>query len=558
MLDRIRQFLKLHRLWLGLGAVAIPLALLLGLQLKWLSSLERTSAIAERAWLSNYIEAVSSEVEFFYRAQAERTLNIPDELFGHPVGKMAAHLRKKNVEGVHAIFVTRFDAAEAPWHGLLVFDPERATWVEEGDNEAIFAAIDIALSPWEILANKGVLLTTHKMTVDEKDPSNRIVLSPISDDACRIIGVAGLVIDTEFFSEELLPRTIEKSLPKFFDERTRRNLLITVRDREGQAVIGPSRVFEHEEEVVDGLTFVFSDWTLGLGSRGTTSEQWARTNFLLNLSLTVALAVVLLGGITFMLRTASREVRLSRMKSEFVSNVSHELRTPLASIRVFGEFLRLGRVQDIEKSRKYGEYIENESRRLTQLINNILDFSKIESGAKRYDLERTDLDEIVRESVHTWAVSLKHRGVHLRYEAPTVGTSEIVVDGDAIRQALANLVDNAVKYSDDGKEIVVSLRREQDRLDLSVRDEGIGISRSEQKKIFERFHRVGTGLVHDVKGSGLGLSIVQHIVLAHGGEILVDSEPGRGSTFSIRLPLEAPERSTPAVDLDRATQLGET
>ena len=558
MIDRIRQFLKLHRLWFGLGAVAIPLALLLGLQLKWLSSLERTSAIAEKAWLSNYIEAVSSEVEFFYRAQAERTLNIPDELFGRSEDKLAAHLRKKTVEGVRAIFVTRFDAMEGPWDGLLVFDPERSGWVEESDEETIFAAIDIALSPWEILANKGVLLTSHNMTVDEKDPSNRIILSPISDDACRVIGVAGLVLDTDYFKEDLLPRAIEKSLPKFFDGRTRRNLLITVRDREGQAVIGPSRVFEHEEEVVDGLTFVFSDWTMGLGSRGTTSEQWARTNFLLNLSLTVALAVVLLGGITFMLRTASREVRLSRMKSEFVSNVSHELRTPLASIRVFGEFLRLGRVQDADKSRRYGEYIENESRRLTQLINNILDFSKIESGAKRYELEPTDLDEIVRESIQTWAVGLKHRGVQLRYEPPAAAIAEVVADGEAIRQALANLVDNAVKYSGDGKEIVVSLRRDQDRLDLSVRDVGIGISRSEQQKIFERFHRVGTGLVHDVKGSGLGLSIVQHIVLAHGGEILVDSEPGRGSTFSIRLPLVTPEPSAQAVDLDRATQLGET
>ena len=192
------------------------------------------------------------------------------------------------------------------------------------------------------------------------------------------------------------------------------------------------------------------------------------------------------------------------------------------------------------------------------MINNILDFSKIESGAKQYELERNDLAEIVRESVHTWAVSLKHRGVHLRYEAPAAGPTSVVVDGDAIRQALANLVDNAVKYSTQSKEIVVSLRRSGDRLDLSVRDEGIGISRSEQEKIFERFHRVGTGLVHDVKGSGLGLSIVRHIVEAHGGEIVVDSEPGRGSTFSIRLPLEAPESREAAVEMDHATRLGET
>ena len=138
MIDRIRQFLKFHRLWLGLGAVAIPLALLLGLQLKWLSSLERTSAIAEKAWLSNYIETVSSEAEFFYRAQAERTLNIPDELFGRSESKLAAHLRKKTVEGVRAIFVTRFDAVAGPWDGLLVFDPVRSEWVEEADDETIF------------------------------------------------------------------------------------------------------------------------------------------------------------------------------------------------------------------------------------------------------------------------------------------------------------------------------------------------------------------------------------------------------------------------------------
>jgi len=558
MNDRIRQFLKKHRLWLGLAAVAIPLAALLALQLKWLSSLERTSAIAEKASLSNYIEAVSSEVEFFYRAQAERTLNIPDQLFEYRADKLAAHLRKKNAEGVRSIFVTRFAPEDGPWNGVLVFEPGSGTWIEESGNEEMIAAIDMALSPWEILAHKGALLSTHNMTVDEKDPLNRIILSPISDDACRILGVAGLVLDTEFFRNELLPRAIEKALPKFFDERTRRNLLITVRNRAGEAVIGPSRVFEHEEEVVDGLTFVFSDWTLGLGSRDTTPEQWARTNFLLNLSMTVALAVVLLGGVGFALRTASREVRLSQMKSDFVSNVSHELRTPLASIRVFGEFLRLGRVRDKDKSRQYGEYIENESRRLSQLINNILDFSKIESGAKQYEIERVSLDEVVRDSVRTWAVSLQHRGVRLRYDGPPVGLPDVLIDADAIRQALANLVDNAVKYSGDGKEIVVSLGCESARLELSVKDEGIGISRSEQEKIFERFHRVGTGLVHDVRGSGLGLSIVLHIVEAHGGEIVVQSEPGRGSKFTIRLPLEGPERSEPTVDLDRAPQLGRT
>jgi signal transduction histidine kinase len=553
----IHQFLKKRRIWLGLAAVAVPLVLLLGLQLKWLSSLERTSAIAERALLSNYIEAVSHEVEYFYRAQAERALNIPDELFDYPAEKLAAHLRKKEVEGVRAVFVERYADGGVPWDGVFVFEPSTGSRIDPADNAAMFAAIDMALSPWKILANKNTLLTSHKMTVDEKDPEYRIVLSPISDDACRVLGVAGLVIDSGWFRETLLPGALEKALPRFFDERGQRDLVITVRDRDGAAAIGPDRVFEHEEEVVEALTFVFSDWTLGLGSRNMTAEEWARTNHVLNLTLTVALGGVLLGGVAFALRTASREVRLSEMKSEFVSNVSHELRTPLASIRVFGEFLRLGRVREDAKVREYGEFIENESRRLTELVNNILDFSKIESGVKQYEIKPARLDEIVENSVRTWAVSLKHRERVLRYEPPSVPLPDLALDQTAMRQALANLVDNAVKYSQGSAAIVVSLRRVGDRIEIAVRDEGIGVSRSEQKKIFERFHRVSTGLVHDVKGSGLGLSIVRHVVDAHGGDILVESEPGAGSTFTIRLPLASLEAPTASIDHGEP-QLGET
>jgi signal transduction histidine kinase len=249
--------------------------------------------------------------------------------------------------------------------------------------------------------------------------------------------------------------------------------------------------------------------------------------------------VVLLGGIVLALRTASREIKLSSMKSDFVSNVSHELRTPLASIRVFGEFLRLGRVRRELKVREYGEFIETESRRLTQLINNILDFSKIESGAKTYDFETASIQEVVADTLRTLDLSLKHKGFSVRFETPAEPLPLMEIDADAMAQAVANLIDNAVKYSGDSKEIAVILLHAGDEIVASVRDNGIGVSADEQEKIFERFHRVSTGLVHDVKGSGLGLSIVSHIVKAHGGSIRVESEPGRGSTFSIHLPLRA-------------------
>ncbi len=342
--ESVRQSLVRRRaLWIGFVAVFVPLGLLFGLQYRWLAGLERTSAIAQKAWLSNYLEAVSNGVEYFYRAQAERSLNLPESLLvSADPEAIRNYLRKKEVEGARYLFAYK-SWPENNEDLLVVFDPLSGAVGLPADPRTS-RAIQVALAPWKATLHKGGVLENHTLSVDERDPDNRIVLNPLSDDGCAIVGVAGMVVDNRFFESNVLPRAIDMSLPKFFDRRAQENLVVTVRDGRGRVILGQAGEPAGTIEVSRPLAFLFSDWKLMLGSRHTTAEEWAQSNFVLNLSLSALLAVVLLGGVVLALRTASREMRLSQMKSDFVSNVSHELRTPIASIRVFGEFLRLGRV----------------------------------------------------------------------------------------------------------------------------------------------------------------------------------------------------------------------
>ena len=232
-----------------------------------------------------------------------------------------------------------------------------------------------------------------------------------------------------------------------------------------------------------------------------------------------------------------REVHLSRLKSAFVANVSHELKTPLALIRLFAETLELGRVPSDGKKREYYHVINKESQRLTTLIDNVLDFSRIEAGRKEYRFEPTDVGRIVEDVLEAYRFPIETQGFALEVRVAE-DLPEVEVDKEAIGQALVNLVNNAIKYSRDEKSIRIALGKDDGRVLLSVADRGIGIARSEQTKIFEKFYRAEDSLVHDSKGSGLGLALVRHIMEAHGGDVEVESAPGSGSTFTLVLPIK--------------------
>jgi signal transduction histidine kinase len=232
-----------------------------------------------------------------------------------------------------------------------------------------------------------------------------------------------------------------------------------------------------------------------------------------------------------------------------VSNVSHELRTPLSLIRLYAETLELRRVQGEQKTTEYYAIIRKESERLTALINNILDFSRIEAGRKEYEFRQTDLAELVTNTLDTYRDQIDEHGFTFeRSIDPSL--PPVRVDQEAIARSLVNLVNNALKYSDREKFLAVKLYRTEGVVKLEVADRGIGIARNEQSKIFEKFYRAGDPLVHNTKGSGLGLSLVRHIAHAHGGEVDVESAPGKGSRFTLTLPLE-PATRQPADDVVR-------
>jgi signal transduction histidine kinase len=261
-----------------------------------------------------------------------------------------------------------------------------------------------------------------------------------------------------------------------------------------------------------------------------------------HLALTGGLVAVLVLGLAATIWGAARERELARLKSDFVSTVSHELKTPLTSIRMFAEMLQQGVAgEDRERERRYHEIIVKESERLGLLIANLLDYAQIERGTRRYLRRRERAGEVAREAVTTFARLREGEGQEVSVDVePAAAAAELLVDREVTVQALLNLLSNAVKYGGDRHAVEVAVARRPDgRVALAVRDRGPGIPKAEQERVFREFYRAPTAYSAGVEGTGLGLALVKRHVEAQGGAVELDSEPGRGATFSLLFP-EAP------------------
>jgi signal transduction histidine kinase len=247
------------------------------------------------------------------------------------------------------------------------------------------------------------------------------------------------------------------------------------------------------------------------------------------------ISALILAGAYLVGRAVTREMAVSRLQSEFVSSVSHEFRTPLASLCLFSDMLASGRVAgDADRDEYYGVLVR-ESRKLRRLVEGLLNFGRMEAGAMQYRFETVDPVELVRELSHDFQHEVEASGYQIEMTAEKE-TPLVSADRTVLGSAVWNLLDNAVKYSPGCQKVWIDVRKEDGRAAIRVRDGGPGIAVSEQKRIFEKFTRGEAARQSGMEGTGVGLAMVQRIMAAHGGEVRLESEPGRGSTFALLLP----------------------
>jgi signal transduction histidine kinase len=341
---------------------------------------------------------------------------------------------------------------------------------------------------------------------------------------------AGYIWDLSFLRDRIIHKILE-------DLSKDSGLDLKIVNEEDQNISGGTNEFTSGESLALAFRTFPLPWKL-LASHPEIKalERSARREiFFYGFLLTVIVALMIFGAV-MIARDISRESETNRLKTEFVNNISHELKTPLTLIRLYGETLQRKENLTKEEKRECYEIITKESERLSHLINNVLDFSRIEMGRIEFDIKKGRLQDIITDTLESYRYHLEKKGFAVRSDIDG-DLPEINFDGEAISSVLINLLSNAMKFSPKEKEVIVKLFRETNDIVLQVADKATGISQKEIPKIFERFYQSDNNVTAEAKGSGLGLTLVKHIVEAHGGTIEVESEIGKGSCFTVRIPL---------------------
>lgn len=352
------------------------------------------------------------------------------------------------------------------------------------------------------------------------------LLSFLTEDNQKRLKIATIAVNMEVFINNILLKKINS----ISDE----DLIISIfHNQELLSNTGTTSISFND--LLESKNLInFQNYFLGISTKGTTINDIVKRRSNTNLVILLLLNSIILIGAWFVFRNIRKEVQLSQLKSDFVSNVSHEIRTPLSLIRMFAETLEMHRVKSEEKKDEYYRIIRKETERLTGIVNSILNLSKMESSSRKFKFEMANLNVIVDDVLKTYQHTLNPENCETVKESDL---PNIKLDFEAATEAIINLIDNALKYSNDNFNIKIITGNSDGFVYVEVQDNGLGISKDNQKKIFDKFYRVASGDIHNTQGSGLGLSLVKHIMEAHKGTVTVSSKLGVGSKFRLNFPI---------------------
>ncbi len=500
-LPRSRQ----RRLALLIGAVALP-ALALAVTAIWLTLRVSRQVEAESARYNGYL--AEKVIEAFER-------ELVDEVRGALGPAEQAARAGGDMEQIRRALASRARLFEAP-----------------------------QFVPLQSLEGYSLVTVEGQLLIYGEDPSGRrehpFAAMLLNGPDGYAIGAGGWWFNPRSFLAEHLRAVVVDRLPlsprMYGGLESTRHLAISVLDEGGHEIAHVRETTFRATARIVTMSGPFEGYQVRVSATPTSPVAFANRLVVIEMAFIGLLTLVLLGATFVGVRYILRQIELVNAKTSFVSNVTHELKTPVAIIKLAVETIELGRYRDEAERDKYLRTITRESDRLAQLVDNILDFSRLEAGQRTLQLSPLDLRDVVHAAMDSFRLRLEDRGFHHEVSLPDT-LPQVLGDGRALQHCLLNLLDNAVKYSRDRKDVRVAVSAADGMVRLAVSDRGIGIAADEQERIFEKFARVETGLVHTVKGAGLGLSLVEMLVRAHHGRVEVASTLGAGSTFTILLPV---------------------
>lgn len=444
------------------------------------------------------------------------------------------------------------DACHRESAPVYMFDAESEVFLAEEDVPQIVCdGFSLAISRTQVALNE--YKWNNRVTFDAH---RSMTVSLINLKEKSVVGHINLLIDHDYMVNSFF----EKELKKHFGPADKSGIVVWLRDWMQDEILTSSDnryVYNRDAYEIDfrqRFPNILNNWILQATFLESPTVAASNASLTRNLIVLGFAVFALFGALVFMFINAQRERELAQRQAGFLANITHELKTPLAVMQAAGENISDGRVTDGHRLRSYGDHIYEEAVRLRKMIEKLLDVARVDAGQNVVEPAPFKLDDIAEKVYASSKDFIESKG--FRFEINTARKLPFVmVDADHVETILNNLIENAVKYSSAQKFILIDVRNLNGSVAVSVTDKGDGIPKKSQKLIFEKFYRVEGDLTVKTKGHGLGLAIVKNLVEMNGGNISLESTPGKGSTFTITFPvLIQGVGSSPAANRTKAVE----